>query len=418
MNDETDLSAVRFERGRYVQGELDDVQTGDHTRALRVRHAVEEYVSEPRRMRALLGGTRHQIRRAVAADFPLLPPGCALKLDRIAKETVLRNLREGVHNARSRLAEDLRALGPEARLPDFVREAGAELEEIYAQPRAGHSFTELRGRAGFEENNGLARDGPLLRAVGRLLHVDDRERLDAWRTFLATDSPARIADLPGRDRRLILMLLAIRRERRQPIAEADRVFAKWRETSILHREIIDLLEFLADRIRTVACPLDPKAEVSLASHATYTLAEIAAAHARTGRNGALVSPQGGVLWDTATKTDLLFVTLEKSDADYSPTTRYADYPISPTLFHWESQNSASPETPAGRRYCEQRSRGTHVVLFVRERKKDSRGETLPYHCLGRANYRRHESERPMKILWELERPMPGWLYQSGKVVAG
>ena len=33
-------------------------------------------------------------------------------------------------------------------------------------------------------------------------------------------------------------------------------------------------------------------------------------------------------------------------------------------------------------------------------------------------YRSHESERPMKVLWELERPMPGWLYQTGKVVAG
>ena len=41
------------------------------------------------RYRALLGGTRQQVRRAVEADFPLLPPGCALKLDRIAKETVL-----------------------------------------------------------------------------------------------------------------------------------------------------------------------------------------------------------------------------------------------------------------------------------------------------------------------------------------
>ena len=53
-----------------------------------------------------------------------------------------------------------------------------------------------------------------------------------------------------------------------------------------------------------------------------------------------------------------------------------------------------------------------------ERKRDGRGVALPYHCLGRAHYRSHESERPMKVLWELERPMPGWLYQTGKVVAG
>jgi len=54
------------------------------------------------RYRALLGGTRHQLQRAIEADFPLLPPGCALKLDRIAKQTVLRHLHGAVHNARAR----------------------------------------------------------------------------------------------------------------------------------------------------------------------------------------------------------------------------------------------------------------------------------------------------------------------------
>ena len=55
---------------------------------------------------------------------------------------------------------------------------------------------------------------------------------------------------------------------------------------------------------------------------------------------------------------------------------------------------------------------------IKARREDGRGVALPYCCLGRAHYRRHESERPMKVLWELERPMPGWLYQAGKVVAG
>ena len=533
VNDATDLSTVRFERGRYVLGELDNVFTGDHVRAVRIRQAVEEFVTDPHQMRALgfcagvghahfmarqftgfgypavaldassprddrrsalarlrrgelravfavdlfnegvdlpevdtvlmlrptesatvflqqlgrglrwsegkqvltvldfvgqvrreyrydvryralLGGTRHQVQRAVEADFPLLPPGCALKLDRIAKETVLRNLREAMHNARTRLADDLRALGPETRLSDFMRDAGVELDEIYARPGSGQCFTELRRRAGFEQS---AVDEALLNAIGRLLHVDDRERIEVWRELLDADNVERISLLPGRKRRLALMLFAVLGGRRQPIDEADQVLGRVRGSPELRREIGDLLEVLADRMRTVSWPLDPASEVPLASHATYTLGEIAAAHRHTDQRGSLVLPQAGVLWNKATQTDLLFVTLEKSDKDYSPTTRYADYPISPTLFHWESQNTASPDTPTGRRYIEQSDQGTNVVLFVRERKKDGRGETLPYHCLGRAHYRSHEAERPMKILWELERRMPGWLYQAGKVVA-
>ena len=370
------------------------------------------------RYRALLGGTRHQLRSAVEADFPLLPPGCALKLDRIAKETVLRNLRESVLNSRVRLAEDLWSLGPGARLADFMRGAGVELDDVYSRPGSGHCFTELRRRAGFMPGKLPGEAEGFLRAIGRLIHVDDPERLEAWQEILAADPSDGSWRLRGRGRRLGAMFFALLGGRLQPIAEADRVFDSIRKSPELRREITELLELLADRIRTVARPLDGAGEVPLASHATYTLREIVAAHGRTSKRGALVLPQGGVLWDEATRTDLLFVTLEKSERDYSPTTRYADYPISPTLFHWESQNSASPATRTGRRYIEQPERGTNVVLFVRERKRDHRGETLPYHCLGRAHYRSHESERPMKVLWELERPMPGGLYQAGKVVAG
>ena len=31
--------------------------------------------------------------------------------------------------------------------------------------------------------------------------------------------------------------------------------------------------------------------------------------------------------------------------DYSPTTMYDDYPISPTLFHWQSQSFTRPPQP-------------------------------------------------------------------------
>lgn len=537
VNDTTDLSTVRFERGKYVVRELSNVLTGDRARALRIRQAVEEYVTDPNRMRALgfcasiehahfmaqefcrfgykakaldantplderraalaelqrgdihiifavdlfnegvdlpkvdtvlmlrptesatvflqqlgrglrwaegkrvltvldfvgqvrreyrydtryralLGGTRHQVRRAVEADFPVLPPGCALKLDRIAKETVLRNLREATQNVRVRLAEDLRELGPQTRLREFMREANVELNEVYARPSSGYCFTELRQRAGFKlHSTQPTTDRFLSKAIGRLLHVNDLERIKTWKNILEEKRPDRISHLKGRDYRLGLMLFSILGERNQSVTEANQVLGRVHDSVEFRSEIVDLLDVLADRIRTVSQPLDTS-EIPLASHATYTLGEIMAAYGRTNKHGALVLPQGGVLWDKPTKTDLLFITLEKSDKDYSPTTRYADYPISPTLFHWETQNSTSPSTPTGRRYIEQVGRDTNVILFVRGCRKGDRGETLPYHCLGRAFYRSHESERPMKILWELERPMPGDLYQAGKVVAG
>ncbi len=61
---------------------------------------------------------------------------------------------------------------------------------------------------------------------------------------------------------------------------------------------------------------------------------------------------------------------------FSPSTRYRDLALGPSLFHWESQSTT----------------------------------TEPFRCLGFANYESHEGERPMAIRWRLERPIPAaWL---------
>jgi Domain of unknown function (DUF3427) len=182
-------------------------------------------------------------------------------------------------------------------------------------------------------------------------------------------------------------------------------------------EYRDLLTLLLDRTRANTRAIAPAGNVPLHSHATYGLYEVVAALGLINKD-LLRETREGVIWAKAAPADVLFVTLEKSDAEYSATTRYQDYPLSPTLFHWESQNATASTSETGRRYIEHRDRGSDVLLFVRNRKKDERGQTAPYVCLGRVSYLRHESERPMRITWVLERPMPPELFQSSKVAAG
>jgi hypothetical protein len=75
--------------------------------------------------------------------------------------------------------------------------------------------------------------------------------------------------------------------------------------------------------------------------------------------------QGGILQLKDVKRELLFVTLDKSGKDFSPTTRYRDYAISPELFHWETQGAASVSRPTGRRYLDSHTNGWSFYLFVR-----------------------------------------------------
>ena len=101
------------------------------------------------------------------------------------------------------------------------------------------------------------------------------------------------------------------------------------------------------------------------------------------------------------------VTLQKTEKDFSPTTRYKDYAISERLFHWESQASTSVASDTGQRYLHHEQRGTRVLLFVRESKSDGTGRTMPYFCAGFARYVSHEADRPIAITWELDRALPG-----------
>ena len=79
------------------------------------------------------------------------------------------------------------------------------------------------------------------------------------------------------------------------------------------------------------------------------------------------------------------MTLEKGAKDYSPTTLYNDYALSPTCFNRESQSNCHDETGTGHRYTQAtHGKPQRVLLFVRARKNDERGETVPYTLLKRA----------------------------------
>ena len=58
----------------------------------------------------------------------------------------------------------------------------------------------------------------------------------------------------------------------------------------------------------------------------------------------------GVLWHEPSQCDRLFVTLKKSEALFSPSTRYRDLALGPTLFHWESQSTTTVTAQTGQRH--------------------------------------------------------------------
>jgi len=192
-------------------------------------------------------------------------------------------------------------------------------------------------------------------------------------------------------------------------------FNALRREDAVRGELRQLLEALDARWRTTARPSPLGLDIPLNLHGHYSRQEVIAAFGfATGAKPKIT--QGGVLWVPQAVSDVFFVDLLKAERDYSPTTMYRDYAISRELFHWESQSRQSPRQPTVRRYIEHAERGTNVLLFVCEQRRDPLG-TAAFHFLGPVSYVQHEGERPVAFTWRLQTPMPEELFEVARSVA-
>lgn len=355
------------------------------------------------RYRAMLGLSRRQLETQINQGFPYLPAGCLLELDPVAKEIVLKNIKESLPTDWRQRVYELRSIG-DTTLAKYLNETGLELDDIY---RGNHTWTELRRAAGIDQSVALASESKIGRGIARLLHLDDRERINAYQTLLSSTQSPQAETLNERTRRqlegLLLTVLSPKKNEYRDLNQASA--ALWQHEGLC-KELKSVLDLLHNNITHLHYPLGLLHPVPLQVHATYTREEILAAFGAS----TVTKPmplQSGVYWHAQTQTDLLFITLQKTENDYSPTTRYLDYAISEHLFHWESQAKDTVTSDRGQNYLHHEKRGRSIVLFIRSSKKQAGGRTRPYFCAGTAKYVEHQSERPIQITWKLQYPLPG-----------
>ena len=88
-------------------------------------------------------------------------------------------------------------------LAGFLTESGLDLEDLYTGDRCWSDHLAAADQPVLEAGPS---ETSLRRAIGRLLHVDDGERLTRYRDLLSGERPM-AADLGVRDRRLLQMLV-------------------------------------------------------------------------------------------------------------------------------------------------------------------------------------------------------------------
>jgi superfamily II DNA or RNA helicase/HKD family nuclease len=366
---------------------------------------------------ALVEATRTGVIKQIEDGFPYLPAGCKIQLDRVAQSVILENLRQTIGGTFASLVHELTSIGSDVDLSEFLRQTGLGVEDVYRT--SGWTWTRLRREAGLPTPEPVHGEDRILKGVSRAIHMDDASRLAVLRACVAKDVPPSESRLTEAERRILLALhFTLQGTRAEHVTTLDAALTEIWQHPVLVAELRELLAALEDRATHLTHRLHGPEwqDVPLSIHASYSLDEILTAFGEM----TLQHPdriREGVRFNEATNSDLFFVTLEKSEKGYSPTTLYKDYAISPELFHWESQSMMTQASKTGQRYIHHRQRGSNVLIFARRTAKNGT-RTAPYIFLGPADYVSHERERPIAFVWRLRQPMPADFFRAAKVAAG
>ena len=367
---------------------------------------------------ALLSRTNHNLAYEIKHGFLSVPKGCYIQLEKKPTQIILDNLRASF-GVRSGLINRIRTFTEDTGLPltlrEFVRYYHLDLRTLYSKGK--DSFARLCVAAGVRPDFQEPAEEALSSSLVRLAAVDSRR----WIRFLLDLLPrldgVDFAVLSPLEQRMLQMFYVTVWGKAAESWQDEEVLAHLHglaHSPILLEELQELLRLRFDAIDFLDQPVELGFDCPLDVHCTYTRDQILLGldfyKPATVREG--------VKWLPDKKVDVFFVTLNKSDKEYSPTTMYHDYSINENLFHWQSQSTTSETSPTGQRYIHHRQRGSKILLFVRETKNDPAG-AAPYTFLGTANYVKHEGSRPMSITWKLDVPIPAkYLLKTNKLVVG
>jgi superfamily II DNA or RNA helicase len=376
-----------------------------------VGNSRPEYNFETK-FRALIGKTSNSVSKEIEDNFPHLPLGCSILLERKAKDIILNNINTAALFNRNQLLNKLKNFQHQTTIPltlkNFMELNLITLQIIYKKG----GWKKLCYDASLIGNYDDKYEKEIIRAISTKWLSGNSSSYFKFIKKLADSS----FDLSGfafeeTEKQMLLMLY-------YDIWQSDGIFdsieTSFKELSrnkILIEEIKEVLDILLDNVKHHEIPIELPFKQPLKVHSRYTRDQILAAFGLSTFEKKSSSREG-VAENQTLNTELLFINLIKSEENFSPTTMYDDYAINETLFHWQSQNAAGPETSKGLSYINHKKDQKIILLFVREKNKDEYGNTMGYVFVGMGQLTEHYGSKPMNIKWELNEPLPHYLWKD------
>lgn len=383
-----------------------------------VGNARPEYDFE-NKFRALIGKTTTTVLKEIEDNFPHLPLGCSIILEEKAKETILENIKKATSLNINQMISKIRNFQHQTTLPltlqNFIDFYQLNLKLIYKK----HCWSRLCLLAGIQDKFDHLNENQIYSGIkNKWLATKSTSYLSFILKLAKQKFNINISDLSENESKMLLMLhydIWPNNVQFKSLEDSIREIGK---NEFLVGEIIEVIEILLDSVDFKEIDIDLPYIQPLKVHARYTRDQILAAFGDSTFEKKS-SNREGVAFIEKINTELLFIDLIKSEEDYSPTTMYNDYAISNLLFHWQSQNQTRDDIGKGLTYIRHQETGKRILLFVREKARDESGSTMGYVFIGEGNYLEHEGSKPMSIKWELNEPMPNYLWkESAKMSIG
>jgi superfamily II DNA or RNA helicase/translation initiation factor 2 alpha subunit (eIF-2alpha) len=357
-----------------------------------------------------------ELKESIEENNVLLPKGCYLYMEKVAKEYILQNIGEYINDKRG-LVKKIKDIayekGNNISLKDFMTSYDVELLDIYKTKGSlrgksiNNSFYRLCVEAGIKDNFDCKDETILANSLGKVTFINSIKMLKLLIEVTENFDKYKDHSFNEAEEKLLLMFhytLWGNSLNEFKMKTAFESIIRLSENKEIFQEVLEILKYNYNNLSVVSKKDRAMESSPLEAHCTYTTDQILVA---LGKHTAdkKYNFQEGVLHVKEKNLDAFFITLNKVEKHYSPSTMYKDYAISSELFHWQTQSKISPETPTCERYINHKKNNHKILLFVRENKKD-KGFTTAFTYLGTADYVRHYGRLPVNIIWKLHEPLP------------
>lgn len=384
-----------------------------------VGNSRPEYDFESK-FRALIGKTTTSIQKEIEDDFPHLPLGCSIVLEKKAKETILENIIKATSLNINQLINKIRNFQHQTTLPltltNFMELNHILIDMIYSKKE---TWSRLCFRAGVIDDFDNTNEKEIYSVISnKWLSTNSTSYFHFILKVAKQGFNIKLNDFDENGKTMLLMLYYDVWQKHGLFNSLEESIKAIGKNIVLINEIIEVLELLIDKVDFKENEITLPYSQPLKLHARYTREQILVAFGMSTFEKKYISFEGAAE-NVSLSTEILFINLIKSEASFSPTTMYDDYAISETLFHWQSHNAYRPDKGKGLSYITHEENDKKIVLFVREKANDENGNTIGYVFIGEGIFMETEGSKPMNVTWELKEPMPEYLWKaSAKMSTG